>query len=377
MNLLTLVQAAVVSVTLFSQESLAFPQHVPLAGLAEHEVQSMTPMLKAVIPPSPPGPLKFDGLKLVDDSKHPWMPLKRGDLRGPCPGLNTLASHGYLPRNGVATPSQIITAVQEGFNMENKLAQLTTYFAMIGDGNLITDLVSIGAKTPLTGMDPPPPAIVGGMHNHGTFEGDASLIRGDAFFGDNHSFNQTLFDQFKEFSQKYGNGFYNLTVAAELRFHRIQQGVATNPQFSFFGLRHLTAYAEATFPASLFVDGRKQGRDVGQLDMKSAESFFKDMRFPKGFHRSSSPVVIAGLGDLFAAHPFMPGKNNGTHVDSFVVDDSLGSLLDVCSIYTGFVSSTVRTLYPNPTGVLRRNLELNLQFLFEGLSNFGCNQIFL
>ncbi|KAJ7692673.1 Chloroperoxidase [Mycena olivaceomarginata] len=23
-----------------------------------------------------------------------------GDVHGPCPGLNTLANHGYLPRNG-------------------------------------------------------------------------------------------------------------------------------------------------------------------------------------------------------------------------------------------------------------------------------------
>jgi hypothetical protein len=33
-----------------------------------------------------------------------------GDVRGPCPGLNTLANHGYLPRNGIATvglPSSI------------------------------------------------------------------------------------------------------------------------------------------------------------------------------------------------------------------------------------------------------------------------------
>lgn len=37
-----------------------------------------------------------------------------GDVRGPCPGLNTLANHGYLPRNGVATvcsPSNFLLAL--------------------------------------------------------------------------------------------------------------------------------------------------------------------------------------------------------------------------------------------------------------------------
>jgi len=36
-----------------------------------------------------------------------------GDVRGACPGLNALANHGYMPRNGVAsvrypTPYQIL-----------------------------------------------------------------------------------------------------------------------------------------------------------------------------------------------------------------------------------------------------------------------------
>ncbi|KAF8437188.1 hypothetical protein L210DRAFT_2359210 [Boletus edulis BED1] len=31
-----------------------------------------------------------------------------GDIRGPCPGLNTLASHGYINRTGVTTPGDII-----------------------------------------------------------------------------------------------------------------------------------------------------------------------------------------------------------------------------------------------------------------------------
>ncbi|TFK24483.1 Cloroperoxidase [Coprinopsis marcescibilis] len=372
-----LVQSAVIAVALFSHFAVAFPQHASLAGLSERDFHFAMTKLKAVVPASPPGPLRFDGSKLVFDKKHPWEAPRRGDLRGACPGLNTLASHGYLPRNGVATPSQIITAVQEAFNMENKLARFTTYFAMILDGNLVTDLISIGGKTPLTGVDPPLPAIVGGMTNHGTFEGDASVTRADSFFGDNHSFNQTLFDQFKDFSEEYGNGFYNMTVAGELRFHRIQQSIAQNPQFNLAGLRHLTAYAEVTFPANFFVDGRKQGSEIGQLDMKTAESFFKDMRFPKGFHRAAKPFEVDGIDVVFSAHPVLPGKNNGEEVDTFTVDESLGSLLDRCKLYTEYVNTTVRSLYPNPTGVLRRNLELNLQFLFDALSDFECTQVFL
>ncbi|KAG2003733.1 Aromatic peroxygenase [Coprinopsis cinerea AmutBmut pab1-1] len=362
-----------------SQFANAFPAWQSLGGLSEQQLDKVMPMLKARAPPPPPGPPAFTGAKLVNDRAHPFKPLKKGDVRGPCPGLNTLASHGYLPRNGVASPSQIIDAVQEGFNMENELARFTTYVAHLVDGNLVTDLLSIGEKTRKTGPDPPPPAIVGGLNNHGTFEGDASLTRGDAVFGDNHNFNQELFDQFKNFSAMYGNGFFNMTVAGELRFHRIQQSIATNPEFSLVGLRHLTAYAEASFPSLFFVDGRKTGAEAGQLDMATAESFFRDMMYPPDFFRPAAPVA-GDAGAIFLAHPFQPGRNVGG-VNNFTVDDSLGSLLDFCGFYENFVNKTLKALYPNPKGVLRRNLNINLQFFFESLPKDEsgtpvCTQVF-
>ena len=55
--------------------------------------------------------------------------------------------------------------------MGNDLAILVTYAAFLVDGNMITNLLSIGGKTPETGPDPPKPAIVGGLDTHGVFEG--------------------------------------------------------------------------------------------------------------------------------------------------------------------------------------------------------------
>jgi len=62
--------------------------------------------------------------------------------------------------------------------MPNFLAVFVTYAAFIVDGNQITNLVSLGGKTPLTGVDPPQPATVGGLDTHAVFEGDASMTRG-------------------------------------------------------------------------------------------------------------------------------------------------------------------------------------------------------
>lgn len=55
--------------------------------------------------------------------------------------------------------------------MGNDLAVFVTYAAMLVDGNLVTNLLSIGGKTKLTGPDPPKPAIVGGLDTHAVFEG--------------------------------------------------------------------------------------------------------------------------------------------------------------------------------------------------------------
>ena len=58
-----------------------------------------------------------------------------------------------------------------GFNMGNDIAVFVTYGAFLVDGNPLTNLLSIGGKTPLTGPDPPQPAIVGGLDTHAVFEG--------------------------------------------------------------------------------------------------------------------------------------------------------------------------------------------------------------
>ena len=58
-----------------------------------------------------------------------------------------------------------------GFNMGNDLAVFVAWGAFLMDGNHLTNLMSIGEKSSATGIDPPPPAIVGGLNTHKVFEG--------------------------------------------------------------------------------------------------------------------------------------------------------------------------------------------------------------
>lgn len=46
--------------------------------------------------------------------EYAWVAPGTGDQRGPCPGLNALANHGYLPHNGVADIPTIVSAVNNG-----------------------------------------------------------------------------------------------------------------------------------------------------------------------------------------------------------------------------------------------------------------------
>ncbi|KAJ2925816.1 heme-thiolate peroxidase, partial [Candolleomyces eurysporus] len=351
------------SLLFFVSSSFAFPSYADV--LKRQETEDASSPFRPVDPPLPPGPPEFTGAKLVNDPAHLWMPLRDGDVRGPCPGMNTLASHGYISRDGVASPSDMVTAVQEGLNMENKFAIFVTYLNHLMNGNLVTDLLSIGGKTSKTGPDPPAPAHAGGLSVHGTFEGDAGMTREDAFFGDNHSFNETLFEKFIGFSNRFGDGFYNLTVAGELRFQRLQDSIATNPQFSFKNVRFITAYGESVFPVNFFVDGRKTDK---KLDMDSARLFFSDMKFPADFFRAPMPMSNEGLSEIFQMHPFLPGGNVDGQVNNFVVDPTSADFdTPSCVLYEDILN-TVKGLYPNPTGVLKRNLIKNLRFFYDGFS---------
>lgn len=79
--------------TVFYQ-AFAFPAYGSLAGLSREQLEAIIPTLEIRALPQPPGPLNDTSAKLVNDAAHPWQPLAPADIRGPCPGLNTLASHG-------------------------------------------------------------------------------------------------------------------------------------------------------------------------------------------------------------------------------------------------------------------------------------------
>lgn len=54
--------------------------------------------------------------KVSTTGANAFVPPGTGDQRGPCPGLNALANHNYLPHNGVADIPTIVNAVNTGMS---------------------------------------------------------------------------------------------------------------------------------------------------------------------------------------------------------------------------------------------------------------------
>jgi len=73
---------------------LAFCPYASLSGLSNEQLVEIIPTLPIRPPAPPPGPPADTSARLVADDKHPFIHPGPDDIRGPCPGLNTLANHG-------------------------------------------------------------------------------------------------------------------------------------------------------------------------------------------------------------------------------------------------------------------------------------------
>lgn len=71
--------------------------------------------------------------------KYAFVPpnFRAGDVRGPCPGLNAAANHGYIPHSGVGTIGDFIDGTNRAFGMSLDLGTFLAVFGAVFDGNLL------------------------------------------------------------------------------------------------------------------------------------------------------------------------------------------------------------------------------------------------
>ncbi|KAF5847163.1 hypothetical protein GGP41_003481 [Bipolaris sorokiniana] len=179
------------------------------------------------------------GLRRFPEADYPFQPPGPTDQRGPCPGLNTLANHGYIPRNGIATIAQIQAGTQAVFNMAPDLSALLATGGALDGGDILSTKMSIGGPDARVGiLNGALNFLLGtpsGIAGHGKFnEGDASATRFDFYLqGDNISFQPSLFKQLHQQALAHGNGTYNTDAIKEHFKTRYAASRAANAQFYF------------------------------------------------------------------------------------------------------------------------------------------------
>jgi len=156
-------------------------------------------------------------------------------VRGPCPMLNTLANHGFLPRDGRnITRSNTIAALNNGLNFNATLGGIMWEQAIIANPEPNATLFTLEQ-----------------LNVHNLLEHDASLSRTDAAFGNNHVFNQTVFDV----SRKW---WTDETVTAKQLAHskifRQLESRATNPNYTFGASTEEFSLGEVAAPIIVFGD---------------------------------------------------------------------------------------------------------------------------
>ncbi|KAI5198460.1 Cloroperoxidase [Aureobasidium subglaciale] len=233
--------------------------------LAELESQKRSPDLKKRV--------LFDAAaqKIDVSGAHAFNPPGSGDQRGPCPGLNAMANHGYLPHNGVATIDQFITSTNKVFGMGVDLALILAVYGAAIDGNLVS--WSIGGPTPnvpsinLLGQ----PQGISGSHNK--YEGDASPTRGDLYIdGQDYLLKMENFQALYDAGKAADN--YDLQLLTDRRAARFQQNIETNPYFFNAPFAGVIAQPAAWSFIYRFMGNKSAEYPAGKLNGEVLKSFY-------------------------------------------------------------------------------------------------------
>lgn len=169
-----------------------------------------------------------------------WAPAGPGDVRSPCPGLNSLANHGILPRNGKdITIPILIQALSDGLNTGADFATVIG-----GAGLLSVPNNALATSFNLDNLD---------EHNF-PIEHDASLSRADYNLGngDNYSFNQSIFDTVLSYYGDMVNT--SIPVAAMAKINRVKTEDARDPDFTYTPQQFVLSYGETALYLSVMGD---------------------------------------------------------------------------------------------------------------------------
>ncbi|KAF5254691.1 hypothetical protein FANTH_624 [Fusarium anthophilum] len=330
-----------------------------------------------------------NGLQKFPEASHPFKAPGKTDQRGPCPGLNTLANHGYIPRNGIATIGQIQAGTAKLFNMGADLSALLAVGGAIDGGDILSQKMSIGGPDNRVGLlNGALNKIFGkpsGIAGHGKFnEGDASATREDFYLnGDNISFKPELFKQMHQQALAKGDGTYNVDAIKEHFKNRYRDSKAANKQFYFN-----VPSAAVVMGAYYFVPGFFSNGTIGAggiANEASITSFYgakpkrenawkdKDLEYThvperipeQGWYRRATPMtILEAVGGILDVYLYAQPALGGSGADgSWVVGP-----LDLPNDPQGLSCLLYNAIFANFPSELFNSVKL-LQSILNGVSD--------
>ncbi|GAA5893865.1 hypothetical protein JCM5296_004622 [Sporobolomyces johnsonii] len=286
---------------------------------------------------------------LRPDSAHPFVAPEPSDQRGPCPGLNVMANYGYLPRNGIITAEQAISASKDVFNMDYDLGAFLSYEAVAFGGNLATGVFSIGGEDARTysstGIGSKEFGRQYGLDAHGRVEGDASATRQDYNLnnGDNHSGIPSWFARLVD-AAKVNGGEFNHAATNALYGQNARLSLANNPTSVWQAHTIVVTLAEYGLITEFFANGTLGDGGVANYDSVAPFMGFQTNNngtvcavfehFPKNWFRRSTPYglvdgVLANLVPTFLSGPLLPNP-----LQDYFTSADIGGL--GCALYQHF-----------------------------------------
>ncbi|GAM43054.1 hypothetical protein TCE0_044r17560 [Talaromyces pinophilus] len=341
--------------------------------------------------------------------EHSFVPpdFASGDQRGPCPGLNALANHGYIPHNGVVSLAEVIPAINEVWGMGADLGLVLSVMGTVWVGNPL----SINPSFSIAGESPAVESLLGNLFgilgvprglngSHNFIESDSSPFRDDLYLtGDAWTLNLTKFQGLYDMST---DGTFSMDLIAEFAKNRYEESVATNPNFYYGPFTGAIARnAGYIFAGRLFRNHSVENPD-GVLTKDVLKSIFGVSgsddalqynygyeRIPENWYRRPTDFGLVDLNlDLlnFAAqYPELLniGGNLGA-VNTFAgvdISNLTGGVLNAANLLKDnnllcFVFEIVKTVSPNALtnlySTIAAPLELATNLVATTLLNLSC-----
>ncbi|KEP51126.1 chloroperoxidase [Rhizoctonia solani 123E] len=278
---------------------------------------------------------------------HEFRPPGPNDKRGPCPGLNAMANHGYISRTGITTFVESTLASNKVYGLGLDAGGLFSLLSVAYGGSLTNLVFSIGGD--------PAPGLSG---THNKMEGDASCTRKDAYVnnGDASSLSLDYFKHLYNLLPENEQAHFDMQVMVEHRAWTREQCISSNPH-CFFGpvpVTFVSTLAHILLPR--LVSNHSAEHPDGILNHDVLKTFYGitgnsgsltytpgHERIPENWYRRASDYTVVEVMQDFAkiapGHPeFLSLGGNTGKVNSFVgVDpgDITGGIYNASNLLEG------------------------------------------